>query len=445
MTLTFFVSLISFVFRPIIPSRDIIERNIARQRDRVQTIEKRSDILNPADWLMNYFAGSPTASGVNVNTSTALGVPAVSACVSLLADMMATLTPRLMRPAANGDEEVKNHPAVYALARPGDLHTGFELRQLMQTGVGFGGNGYARVHRASNGDPAELEWISPNDVTVMRNVGQRFITYQLAGMHTPTVILDRYDLVHIRGLSCDGIKGVSPIAQLRESIGISISQRESAGAMMSNGAKFSGFIEMQPSATEKQMQEVRAAWKAHQEGALNAGRTPVLWGAQFKSVAGMSAVDAQFLESRSFELREICRLYRIPSFLIGDTDKATSFGTGIEEQNLAFRAYSLTPWLVNWEQSLGYTLLTTEEQRAGYRFEFDREELHTFTLAAQASFISQMRTANVFSPNDARQWLGYQTKEVVGMDNNFAALNSNSSGSGAPQQLANPKLQPQNA
>ena len=428
------------------PPRHVIERNLDRQRSRSDESEKRSsDLLNPADFLLNYFGGSTSSSGVRVSTATALGVPAMSACVGLLSDMLATVPPNLMRPTVNGEEVVKNHPAAIALARPGDLHTGFELRKLMMTGVGFGGNGYARVHRAANGDPGELEWIAPGDVSPERLPGNRFITYNLSGIYSGNVILDRYDLIHVKGLSCDGIKGISPVAQLRESIGISISQREAAGAMMSNGAKFSGFVQMMPSATQKQMETVRDEWKKHQEGALNAGKTPVLWGAEFKSVAGMTARDAEFLESRAFELREICRLYRIPSFLVGDTDKATSFGTGIEEQNLAFRTYCLGPWLRNWEDALGYTLLTTDELRAGYRFAFDTEELHAFTIAAMASFVSQMRTTAVFSPDDAREWLGYQKKGTEQMQSNFAPLNSSSAGAGAPQEKANPKLQLENA
>lgn len=409
--------------------------------------EQRSSTTDPSAAILDYFGGSASSAGVRVSTSTALGVPAVSACVGLLSDMLGTLTPHLMRPTADGHEIVTNHPAAVAIMRPGDLHTGYELRQLMMTGVGFGGNGYARVHRSANGDPGELEWISPADVSVERLVGNRFLTYRVSGQYSGNATLDRYDLVHVRALSCDGIRGVSPIAQLRESIGISIAQRTAAGAMMSNGAKFSGYVQAPLASTPKQVEDLKAEWKRFQEGSQNAGRTPVLWGAEFKPVSGMTARDAEFLESRAFELREIARLYRIPSFLIGDTDKATSFGTGIEEQNLAFQAYSLSPWLTNWEQSLGYTLLTTDEQRAGYRFEFDREELKTFTLQAMASFVTQMRTANVFSPNDALKWLGYNTKKEPQMDSNFVALNSNSSspGSAAPQEKANPKNQPANA
>lgn len=430
------------------PPRNVIERNLDKQRARTAEAEKRasSNVTEPAPWLTDIFGGGSSASGVRVNTATALGVPAVSACVGLLSDMLGTLTPNLTKPVTGGREIVENHPAAMAIKRPGDLHTGFEMRQLMMTGVGFGGNGYARVHRSANGDPGELEWLSPNDVTVERRVGQRFLTYLVSGIYSGNSgPLDRYEILHVRALSCDGIRGVSPIAQLRDSIGNSISQRTAAGAMMSNGAKFNGYVQMNPAATQKQMETTRDEWQKFQAGAHNAGKTPVLWGAEFKDVSGMTAADAEFIANRRFELQEIARLYRIPSFLIGDTDKATSFGSGIEEQNLAFRAYSLTPWLVNWEQSLNYTLLTTDEQRAGYRFEFDREEIEVFTLAAKASFVSQMRTANIFSPNDGREWLGYNTKTEAGMDNNFAALNSSSSGAAAPQEKANPKAQPANA
>ncbi len=347
-----------------------------------------------------------------------------------------------MRPTSTGEEVVKNHPAAWALSRPGDLHTAFELRKLMMTGVGFGGNGYARVHRAANGDPGELEWLSPSDVSPERLPGNRFVTYYVSGMHSGNLILDRYDLIHVKGLSCDGVKGISPTQQLRESLGIMDAQRTAAGSMMSNGAKFSGFLEMLPSTTPAQLKDVKEEWKKHQEGALNAGRTPVLWGAQFKSVTGMTSQEAEFLASRMFELREIARLFRIPSFLIGDTDKATSFGSGIEEQNLAFRTYCLGPWLRNWEEALGYTLLTTDELRAGYRFGFDVEELQAFTISAMASFVSQMRTCAVFSPDQARDWLGYRQMGTPEMANNFAPLNSSASGgAGAPQEKANPKLQ----
>jgi HK97 family phage portal protein len=410
-----------------------------------QRREQRSSSASiSSDRIVEIFAGSTSASGAAVNSHTALGVSAVTACVGLLADMVALLPCSLIRRTDRGDEAINDHPAAAALARPCDLHTAFELRQLMQTGAAMGGNGYARVHRDGRGQPAEIEWLSPLDVAPQRITGQRFITYRVANERR---LLTRFDLIHVRALSTDGVLGRSPISMLRDSIGTSIAQREAAGRMMSNGARFAGVIEAPAALRKDQLEDVRKEWAARQEGAANAGKTPVLWGVQFKQVGGMTAADAQFIESRRFELQEIARLYRIPPVLIGDTTAATSFGAGIEQMNLGFLSYALNPWLVNWEQALEYSLLTTDELRAGLRIQFDREELGAVALAAKASFISSMRTAGVLSPNDAREWLNYPKSDAPGMDDYRAPLNSSSTGTPDPTEApaATPTTEPVSA
>jgi len=348
--------------------------------------------------------------------------------------MVALLPLKLYRRTADGDVEEPRHPAARVVARPGDLHTGFEFRQLVMTGVGLGGNGYARVHRAANGEPGELEWLAPCDVAPQRIQGRRFITYSITDERR---LLTRYDLIHTRGLSRDGIAGMSPITQLRESIGLSIAQREQAGSIAKNGARFPGIISTPASLNKGQLDDARAEWQRAQAGAANAGKTAILHGAwSYAATNGMSMADAEFLESRRFELQEIARLYRIPPFLIGDTTANTSWGSGIEQQNLGFLAYSLNPWLRTFEDSFDYTLLTANEQAAGLHFVFDREEIGAVSLQAQAQFIASMRTAGVFSPNDGREWLGYQRKQVAGMDDYRAPLNSSSTGSAPAQQTS---------
>jgi len=369
----------------------------------------------------------PVSSGAVVTQQTALGVPAVLACVRLFADMLGRLPLELYRQTSKGEVKAAEHPSHAAIKWPGDWHTAFELRHLVMMNVGLGGNGYLRAHRASNGGPvAELEWLPPYSVHAEKVQENRFVTYRVERQRE---VFTRQDIVHVRALSTDGVLGLSPVTLLRESIGTSITQREKAGRILNNGERFTGVLEADRALKPDQLDLIRKEWQKFHSESGNTGRVPILsGGVSFKSVSGMSAADAQFLESRRFELQEIARAYGIPAFLIGDTTANTSWGSGIEQQNLGFLDYALEPWLINFEEALNYTLLTRAENLAGYRFRFDREELERGRLPAATAFVTAMRNAGIFSPNEARQWLGYPLSDAEGMDNYQMPLNSAASG-----------------
>jgi HK97 family phage portal protein len=328
--------------------------------------EKRSTAIYDLSENIGLFLGQPAASGATVNEQSALNVAAVTACVGLLADMVAKLPIYLYKDTPKGPVEITDHPGARLIARiPSDLHTSFELRQLMETGKGLGGNGYARVFRDQFGDPRAIQWLAPADVSpvlMKRPNGEKFVIYHVTGEAQP---LTRYDLIHVRGFSRDGYIGLSPIRLLRESIGTALTQTEAAGKLMKNGARFPGILTSETTLKPDQVRDIREEWDRNTTGgSLN--RTPILNGSlKFQQTQGMSMVDAQFLESRRFELQEIARLYRIPPFMIGDSTASTTWGTGIEQQTLGFLNFSLDPHLIGWEQSLAHTLLTTNEQRKG--------------------------------------------------------------------------------
>ena len=371
---------------------------IPERRDALANAEHRSH-TDTLTGKLSLILSQDNGAGVAITEHTASNVAAVTACVGLLADMIALLPCKLYRKTPAGREEVTDHPSARVMHSPGDLHTSFELRQLMETGKGFGGNGYARVHRAGDGDPMDLEWIKPADIEPQRLAGHRHITYRLRTGET----LTRYDIIHVRGFTMDGIKGCSPIHLLRNAIGTSYAQSQAAGNLIRNGTVFPGYLTSPASLTEKQIKDARDQWQENYVAAGNKGKMPILWGDwDFKQTNGMTMVDAQFLESRRFELQEIARLYRIPSFLIGDTTASTTWGSGIEQQNLGFLSYSLNPHLVAWEQSLDYTLLTEEEKRGGMYFKFNRAALMQVALQAQAEFFTKMRGIGVLNVNEIR-------------------------------------------
>lgn len=348
--------------------------------------------------------GATSSSGASVNETSATTVPIVMSCVGVLADMIGMLPCKVYRKTADGREEATDHPAHRLISSsPGSLHTPYELRRQAMTGVGLGGNGYIRVFRNSYFEPAELQWVRPCDVRpelIKRRDGRMFGAYHLDGEREP---LTRSDIVHVHALSTNGITGISPVRALRESIGLSITQREQVGRIYANGARFPGYFVSPQTINKTQLEDFRSELNRNNVGTENAGRQPALWGGwDYKSVNGMSLADAEFLESRKFERTEIATLYRTPEVLFGNSDKASSWGTGIETLTNGFLAFSLNPWLVNWEQSLNYTLLTEDEKRAGYYFRFTREALLQVALEAKAKFFREMRDIGVYSPNDVR-------------------------------------------
>jgi HK97 family phage portal protein len=390
---------------------------------------------------LHLLIGDSSGAGVPVNEFSASGVSAVSACVKILANMVSVLPLKLMRSTASGSEVVVNHPAARVIRQPSDLHTGGELRALMETGKGFGGNGYARVHRVGKGDPVELEWLPPCDVEPYRPSGTRMIAYRINGRREH---LTRYDVIHIRGMSLDGVSGISPIRQLRNSIGTSIAQSEAAGRLMRNGTTFPGYMTSPDAMSKDQIEDARREWDEKHSGAANSGRVPIMWGGwEFKQTNGMSMVDAQFLESRRFELEEIARAYGIPSFMINDTTKTTSWGSGMQEIIETWLKVSLDGLLVHWEESVGYTLLTSDEIAAGFHFKFNRRKLLEQTPEKQAAFLTAMRSIGAYSVNDVRRKVDENDLADPEIGDNYA-LPFNNTGGAAKAAQETPPVEPSN-
>jgi HK97 family phage portal protein len=391
--------------------RDLLAEDQARSIRAVGSavLEKRSIVSSIADPTKRFLdaLGLPSSSGAIVNEATASTIPILAACVGVLSDMVAMLPLGVYRKTNDGREEVIKHPAHKLIAvAPNDLHTPYELRQQAMAGVGYGGNGYLRVWRDSYYQPGEIQWVPPIDVRpelYRRTDGRYMAQYIIRNEREP---LTRADLVHVRGISANGLIGMSPIRALRESIGLSLTQREQSGRIYANGARFPGYLVAPQSLNKTQIDDARKEWREGQAGTENAGKNPILWGGwDYKATQGMSLKDAEFLESRKFERTEIATLYRIPEVLFGNSDKSSSWGTGIETLTNGFLAFSLGPWLVNWEQALNFTLLTTDELLAGYYFRFTRTALLQVAMEAQAKFFREMRDIGVYSVDDIRRKL----------------------------------------
>jgi HK97 family phage portal protein len=175
-----------------------------------------------------------------------------------------------------------------------------------------------------------------------------------------TVILRRDEILHIPGLGFDGLIGYSPIAMAKNAIGMSLATEEYGASFFANGANPGGVLE-HPGVI-KDIQRVKDSWNSAYQGSGNAHRIAVLEeGMKFQAI-GIPPEQAQFLETRKFQINEIARIFRIPPHMVGDLEKS-SF-SNIEQQSLEFVKYTLNPWVVRWEQSLQQSLLLPSEKNS---------------------------------------------------------------------------------
>lgn len=293
-------------------------------------------------------------------------ISAVYACVRILAESVATLPLKLYRKQDRTRTEQSLPLARMLGTEPNRNQTSFEFREMMQGHLGLRGNAYARIIRSPQGVPLSLEPLHPADVSVHES--DRFTDQYFYRVKGET--LAPYQILHLRGLSSDGISGLAPVTLLRDTMGLALSAQKHGLNQMQNGARPGGVIETPTPMKIEQVERLREEWNKHHQGVTNSGRPAILYGGMKWQQVGLTNEDAQFIESRKFDVEEIARAYRIPLHMLQSTEKSTSWGSGIEQMTLGFVTYTLLPWLVRWEQALNKALLSESQKANGYYFKF---------------------------------------------------------------------------
>ena len=313
-----------------------------------------------------FFMGGSTA-GKAVNERSAMQMTAVYACVRILSEAIAGLPLHLYEYGCDGSKEkAVEHPLYFLLHdEPNKEMTSFVFRETLMTHLLLWGNAYAQVIRNGKGEVIALYPLMPNRMEVNRtDKGQLYYQYTTSSDDAPTVegstaVLMPEDVLHIPGLGFDGLVGYSPIAMAKNAIGLAIATEEYGAKFFANGAAPSGVLEHP--GTIKDPQRVRDAWMSQFSGSRNAGKVAVLEEGMKYTPISISPEQAQFLETRKFQINEIARIFRVPPHMVGDLEKS-SF-SNIEQQSLEFVKYTLDPWVIRWEQSLQRTLLSSEEKK----------------------------------------------------------------------------------
>lgn len=308
-----------------------------------------------------------TTSGKPVNERTAMQTTAVYACVRILAEAVASLPLHVYEYQDDGGKKlVHDHPLYYLLHdEPNPEMTSFVFRETLMSHLLIWGNAYAQIIRDGAGRVLGLYPLLPDKMDVQRDdKGNIYYVYSRNSDENPmfkeygNIRLKAEDVLHIPGLGFDGLIGYSPIAMAKNAVGMTLACEEYGASFFANGANPGGVLE-HPGVL-KDPSKVRESWNSVYRGVNNAHKIAVLEEGMKYQQIGIPPEEAQFLETRKFQINEIARLYRIPPHMVGDLDKS-SF-SNIEQQSLEFVKYTLDPWVIRWEQSLQRSLLLPGEK-----------------------------------------------------------------------------------
>lgn len=353
----------------------------------------------------SFFFGG-TTSGKPVNEYTAMQMTAVYSCVRILAEAVAGLPLHLYKyNASGGKEKALSHPLYFVLHdEPNPEMSSFVFRETLMTHLLLWGNAYAQIIRNGKGEVIALYPLMPNRMSVDRDSsGALYYTYtrysdEAPTMNGMTVILRPSDVFHIPGLGFDGLVGYSPIAMAKNAIGMAIACEEYGAKFFANGAAPGGVLEHP--GTIKDPQKVRDSWNAAYQGSSNSHRVAVLEEGMKYQPIGISPEQAQFLETRKFQINEIARIFRVPPHMVGDLEKS-SF-SNIEQQSLEFVKYTLDPWVIRWEQAISRALLRPDEKKL-YFAKFNVDGLLRGDYVSRMNGYATARQNGWMSANDIRE------------------------------------------
>ena len=353
----------------------------------------------------SFLMGS-TTSGKRVNERTSMQMTAVYSCVRILSEAVASLPLNVYRYTDTGGKEKAIDHSLFHLLHdePNPEMSSFIFRETLMTHLLLWGNAYAQIIRNGKGEVIALYPLMPDRMSVDRDKnGQLYYKYTKNNDDAPTmesgsVYLSPSDVLHIPGLGFDGLVGYSPIAMAKNAIGLAIAAEEYGSKFYANGSAPSGILEHP--GTLKDPARVRDSWNATFGGSSNSNKVAVLEEGMKYTPISIAPNEAQFLETRKFQINEIARIFRVPPHMVGDLEKS-SF-SNIEQQSLEFVKYTLDPWVIRWEQALYRTLLTEEEKKTVF-FKFNVEGLLRGDYASRMNGYATARQNGWMSANDIRE------------------------------------------
>lgn len=356
-------------------------------------------MIRTAQELEQYLAGEAVAgAGIRVTAESAMRTAAVFACVRIRAGVVANMPLHVKRRIdARTREDASDHPLWNVLRRrPNHWQTPSQFRRMMQAHLLLRGNAYALIARSRSNVTALIP-LHPDQVSIEQDKAMA-IRYVYTRSDGRRVTLAQSDVFHLVGLSLDGVRGISVIAYARETIGLSMAMERHGVQTFRNGARPSSVMVHPGSLGPEGRENLRASLDEFRSGGEMEGKALILEEGMKIEKVSMTAEDAQWIESRKFSRTDIAMFFGVPPHMIGDTEKSTSWGTGIEAQTQGFVTFSAEDDLTTWEETINRDLIAEDSVYA----RFNRSALVRGDIRARWEAHVKGLQWGVVSPNEVR-------------------------------------------
>lgn len=343
-----------------------------------------------------------TASGKHVTVDSALQLSAVFSCVSLISETVSTLPLKIYQRKADGSRDVAvMHPLYNVLCRsPNYEMTPSRFMLMIVASICLWGNSYVEIIRTASGRVISLNPLLPQNMVITRDKVTKFLKYSYTESGQKREISEK-NMMHIRGFGIDGVMGLFKVQKARETIGAAQAAEEAAAKFFENGLQTSGLLSAEGKLTPDQREAIRVNMGKFM-GSKNSGKLLVLEnGMQYHGIT-MNPEAAQMLETRTFEIEEICRWFRVPPFMVGHLNKQSSWASSTEGMNMQFLTNTLRPMLVNIEQEIARCLIGVAESEK-YYVEFGVEGLLRADSKGRAEYYASALDHGWYNRNEVRR------------------------------------------
>ncbi|WP_127078382.1 phage portal protein [Rhodomicrobium lacus] len=381
--------------------------------------------MTTADLVKEIAESRRTASGVYVGEANALCIPAVYGCVRIISQALAKCPFMVYRLEERKGHlariPVRDHPASLLLnVEPNRYRMApFTLKQMMVAHILLRGNSYTFVRRSGNKlvelIPLHPDRMALDDVFEPGPSGELGVIYHYSWARGGSQYFRNEEILHLRGVCLDGVMGVSLLDSAREAMGLAIQQERFAAKLFANGASPSGVVKYQGHFDDEAFERFRKRWRDLYSGADNAHKVVILEDGMDWTPMAWNAEETQFYDGRKFQRSEIAMYFGVPPHMLGDVDKATSWGSGIEQQAIGFVQHTIDPWGEVVGQQMTVSLLT-EAERSNHMIACDLRGLIRGDLQSRATAYKILREIEAMNPNEIRAELGMNPREDEGGD-----------------------------